>query len=343
MNLYRALCCGRYDGQQRRIYQERTSTFSLFQARYGSRFTTPELMAAVGKLNATLLKSWSGNQQELDTFRQYLVSALWREGKTYPFYLTKAYIKVGDSLPFYGSGRPQNVSESLWSSLPETPIVRSDRRFQTCSIVGSSGILLGSGCGHEIDKAEFVIRFNVATVSGFKADVGRKTNLTTLNPTYVRNRFGSLQSKANIKAFKAKMEQFRGQGSLLMLPAFGISGFQKISLRVAETLSGGDLMTPVYGDPRHFLAVKSLWQPILNTRKLPTTGLYLLTAAFEFCEHINLFGAWPFEKSPANRNVSYHYHDNVTQSTKHNFHGEFWYMLKMHNSGIIKLQYSDCL
>ncbi|XP_022102450.1 CMP-N-acetylneuraminate-poly-alpha-2,8-sialyltransferase-like isoform X2 [Acanthaster planci] len=312
-----------------------------FQKKYTSPYKVQQLTAAMRKLNKAQRNPWSYDQHQLDTFRRDLFLALKLESGAHPFHLTKRNTPVGSTLPFYQAGKEQRVTKSLWSSLPEDSIVRSDTRFPTCSVVGSSGILLGSRCGEEIDRSEFVIRFNLATVRGFEADVGHKTNLTTLNPTYVRNRFGSLKTEQNISAFKASLEQFHG--SLLWLPAFGVRGFQVPLLKVASILAKGDVMTPVYGNPRHFLAVKSLWRPLLKRKKLPTTGLYMLTAAFEFCDHIKLFGAWPFEKSLRNQTVSYHYHDNLAISRHHSFHAEFLQILKLHHLGIIKLQYSECL
>ncbi|XP_072044166.1 alpha-N-acetylneuraminide alpha-2,8-sialyltransferase-like [Amphiura filiformis] len=65
------------------------------------------------------------------------------------------------------------------SLLPEPP-------YKSCSVVGSSGILLGSKCGKEIDEKDFVIRFNLASIAGFEEDVGRKTNMTTMNQSILK-------------------------------------------------------------------------------------------------------------------------------------------------------------
>lgn len=52
----------------------------------------------------------------------------------------------------------------------------------TCAIVGSSGSLLFAPArGNEINKADFVVRFNDAPVKGFEAFVGNRTDFRVFN------------------------------------------------------------------------------------------------------------------------------------------------------------------
>ncbi|KAJ3594545.1 hypothetical protein NHX12_003852 [Muraenolepis orangiensis] len=52
---------------------------------------------------------------------------------------------------------------------------------QTCSLVTSSGHLVGGGRGPEIDRGDCVIRMNDAPVAGaFGPDVGRRTSLRVI-------------------------------------------------------------------------------------------------------------------------------------------------------------------
>lgn len=51
----------------------------------------------------------------------------------------------------------------------------------TCSLVTSSGHLIGGGRGQEIDRAECIIRMNDApTARGYARDVGRRTSLRVI-------------------------------------------------------------------------------------------------------------------------------------------------------------------
>ncbi|XP_078686084.1 uncharacterized protein LOC144918865 [Branchiostoma floridae x Branchiostoma belcheri] len=53
--------------------------------------------------------------------------------------------------------------------------------YNTCAVVGNSGVLLGSHCGNEIDSKDYVIRMGIPVVRGYENDVGRRTSMTILN------------------------------------------------------------------------------------------------------------------------------------------------------------------
>ncbi|CAK0894892.1 unnamed protein product [Prorocentrum cordatum] len=52
--------------------------------------------------------------------------------------------------------------------------------FGACALVSSSGALLGSGCGGEIDGHEAVWRMNSPVVAGFQQDVGARTDFNVM-------------------------------------------------------------------------------------------------------------------------------------------------------------------
>ncbi|KAG5527783.1 hypothetical protein RHGRI_028655 [Rhododendron griersonianum] len=72
-------------------------------------------------------------------------------------------------------------------NLVKVPIDRNDsqasteRRYSSCAVVGSSGILLQSGNGELIDSHEMVIQLNNARTGGVERHVGSKTTLSFLN------------------------------------------------------------------------------------------------------------------------------------------------------------------
>jgi len=53
----------------------------------------------------------------------------------------------------------------------------------SCAVVGNSGVLLGRGHGPDIDRHDVVLRVNSPPLDGHIADVGRRTTVTTLNPS----------------------------------------------------------------------------------------------------------------------------------------------------------------
>lgn len=86
-------------------------------------------------------------------------------------------------------GRANDTRLSACAALAKRIAVRRQNvnppKHASCAVVGSGGILRYSGHGKEIDKHEFVIRFNGApTLSLYHADVGSRTTfqLSTLVP-----------------------------------------------------------------------------------------------------------------------------------------------------------------
>ncbi|XP_033047930.1 alpha-N-acetyl-neuraminyl-2,3-beta-galactosyl-1,3-N-acetyl-galactosaminide alpha-2,6-sialyltransferase isoform X3 [Trachypithecus francoisi] len=79
---------------------------------------------------------------------------------------------------------PGPLHFSGYSSVPDgKPLVREPCR--SCAVVSSSGQMLGSGLGAEIDGAECVFRMNQAPTMGFEADVGQRSTLRVISHTSV--------------------------------------------------------------------------------------------------------------------------------------------------------------
>ena len=69
---------------------------------------------------------------------------------------------------------------------------------QTCSLVTSSGHLVGGRRGPEIDSAECVIRMNDApTARGYAVDVGRRTSLRVIAHSSMQRVLRSRQELLN--------------------------------------------------------------------------------------------------------------------------------------------------
>ncbi|KAL6030579.1 hypothetical protein STEG23_036536 [Scotinomys teguina] len=161
----------------------------------------------------------------------------------------KGTLKPGDIIHYiFDRDSTMNVSQNLYELLPRTSPLKN-KHFQTCAIVGNSGVLLNSGCGQEIDTHSFVIRkmtagsgilrtmflwsppqpvmeaqsrCNLAPVQEYARDVGLKTDLVTMNPSVIQRAFEDL---VNATWREKLLQRLHGlNGSILWIPAFMARG-----------------------------------------------------------------------------------------------------------------------
>ncbi|XP_038078885.1 alpha-2,8-sialyltransferase 8E-like [Patiria miniata] len=294
------------------------------------------------RLEEIVKQEWKPHTSRTQQFRDDIRHGLGENGSMDNFIVTKKNTPRGEKLGFYMSGKPRKISSILWQNIPNDVIFKSGQ-FQSCSVVGSSGILRGSGCGKEIDRSQSVFRFNIAPVEGFEADVGSKTNLTTLNPSFVISKLNNLKLRKDVDQFGAILKQFKG--SQLWLPAFAVFDNTAVITRMSRTAFNSKLVRPVLGHPEHFLSVSKLWRKTaMNERTWPTTGLYLILSLFDACDQINVFGFWPYETAINGSQVPYHYHNNITgRHDVHDFDTEFKSLVSLYEQGIINMKLGSCL
>ncbi|XP_040277516.1 CMP-N-acetylneuraminate-poly-alpha-2,8-sialyltransferase [Bufo gargarizans] len=260
--------------------------------------------------------------------------------------VVKSSFKPGDVIHYVlDRRRTLNISQNLHSLLPEVSPMKS-RRFQTCAVVGNSGILLGSGCGKEIDSHDFVIRCNLAPVVEFAADVGTKSDFITMNPSVVQRAFGGFRNESDRAKFVHRLSMLND--SVLWIPAFMVKGGEKhVEWVNALILKNKLRVRTAYPSLRLIHAVRGYWITNKVQIKRPSTGLLMYTLATRFCDEIHLYGFWPFPKDVYGNLVKYHYYDELkykyfSNAGPHRMPLEFKTLNLLHNKGALKLTTGKC-
>ncbi|XP_064277594.1 alpha-N-acetylneuraminide alpha-2,8-sialyltransferase isoform X2 [Passer domesticus] len=130
-------------------------------------------------------KAWRRNQTAVALFRKLLEECC-DPGQL--FAMTKMNSPMGKNLWFDGEFLYSvTIDNATYSLFPQaTPF---QLPLKKCSVVGNGGILKKSGCGKQIDQADFVMRCNLPPLSSeYSKDVGSKTQLVTANPSIIQKR-----------------------------------------------------------------------------------------------------------------------------------------------------------
>ncbi|KAF3848738.1 hypothetical protein F7725_015235 [Dissostichus mawsoni] len=246
-------------------------------------------------------------------------------------------LKIGQLMHYDYSSHKYvfSIGENFRSLLPEvSPIL--NKQYNVCAVVGNSGILTGSRCGPQIDKFDFVFRCNFAPTEMFKKDVGRRTNMTTFNPSILEKYYNNLLTVQDRNNFFLSLKKL--DGAILWIPAF----FFHTSATVTRTL------VDFFVEHRGQLNVKLAW-PGNIMQYVNSTGILMYTLASSMCNQIHLYGFWPFGWDPnTGKELPYHYYDRkgTKFTTKwqesHQLPAEFKLLYKMHMDGLLKLSLSHC-
>ncbi|MEJ1270654.1 ST8 alpha-N-acetyl-neuraminide alpha-28-sialyltransferase 2 [Cricetulus griseus] len=258
----------------------------------------------------------------------------------------KGTLKPGDIIHYiFDRDSTMNVSQNLYELLPRTSPLKN-KHFQTCAIVGNSGVLLNSGCGQEIDTHSFVIRCNLAPVQEYARDVGLKTDLVTMNPSVIQRAFEDL---VNATWREKLLQRLHGlNGSILWIPAFmARGGKERVEWVNALILKHHVNVRTAYPSLRLLHAVRGYWLTNKVHIKRPTTGLLMYTLATRFCNQIYLYGFWPFPLDQNQNPVKYHYYDSLkygytSQASPHTMPLEFKALKSLHEQGALKLTVGQC-
>ncbi|XP_071497315.1 alpha-N-acetylneuraminate alpha-2,8-sialyltransferase ST8SIA3-like [Diadema antillarum] len=291
-----------------------------------------------------LMKNWTINVTNIDALRTEVTEYHEKLSAEY-FVMTQTNVKRQEKIRYvYGtkSKKEVTISSDFYNRLPKTNPFTLTKRFKSCAIVGNSGLLRGSHCGTAIDSNDFVFRCNLATLGPFKEDAGSKSNFTTMNPSIVTRRHGSLANSRYHASFNKALSNYRGY---IWVPCLGMPAFFPASYRAVKANKGSDPKV-VCGYPTHFEQSLKFWAERSLTRRL-STGFYLVMSAIQVCDELNLFGFWPFltRYNDKEIDVPYHYFDNETVSKAkkvHSMNDEFSLLLQLHNLGVLRLHGGSC-
>ncbi|XP_053194506.1 alpha-2,8-sialyltransferase 8F-like [Scomber japonicus] len=221
----------------------------------------------------------------------------------------------------------------------ENPFV--GKKLRTCALVGNGGILTDSKCGKSIDSAEFVLRCNLPPLkSDYQEHVGIKTDIVTANPSILLRKYESLMNRR--RPFVESLQSYGN--ALLVFPAFSYSFNTEVSLRAAYTIEDSDSPAqPVFFNPGYLRNLSIFWRSEgLKPRRL-STGFIMTSLALEICDHVELYGFWPFSNHPYELYpLSNHYYDDMKVSPMHAMPAEFNVLLKLHSEGVLKLHLGNC-
>ncbi|KAI1905272.1 hypothetical protein AGOR_G00014400 [Albula goreensis] len=233
-----------------------------------------------------------------------------------------------------------HISSEIFKMFPDD-MPYSKSQFKKCAVIGNGGIIKNSKCGKEIDSADFVFRCNIPPISGkYAEDVGYKTDIVTINPSIITERFQKLEKWR--KPFYEVLQNY--ENSSVVLPAFYNTRNTDVSFRVKYMVDDFDSQKGVYFfHPQYLLNVQRFWSLQGVRAKRLSSGLMLVTAAMELCEEVHLYGFWAFPMNPAGIFITHHYYDNV--KPRPGFHAmphEIFNFLHMHSRGILQVHTSPC-
>uniref|UniRef100_A0A3B3WEE3 ST8 alpha-N-acetyl-neuraminide alpha-2,8-sialyltransferase 6 n=1 Tax=Poecilia mexicana TaxID=48701 RepID=A0A3B3WEE3_9TELE len=212
----------------------------------------------------------------------------------------------------------------------------------SCAVVGNGGILANSQCGKMIDSAEFVIRCNLPPVSdGYEKHVGSKTNLVTVNPSILLDKYGSLMKRR--RPFVEKLSNYGD--SMMLLPAFSYGMNTPVSLRAFYTTEDfKSPIRPLFLNPQYLESLGDFWKSQGVKALRLSSGIMMTSLALEICDNVHLYGFWPFSIHPHSfQDLSNHYYDNKpAKKNVHSMPTEFNLLLKLHTQGVLQLHLGDC-
>lgn len=129
-----------------------------------------------------------------------------------------------------------------------------------------------------------------------------------------------------------------------LIPAFSYPSNSEASYRALYALQDSASQSHIFFfHPQYLSGLSKYWHDHgFHTPRL-SSGFMLVTAALELCQHITLYGFWPFSLHPDGHSLPHHYYDNVLPNSRiHIMPKEFTYYVDMHFHGVLQLHLGQC-
>lgn len=230
----------------------------------------------------------------------------------YPVMLSQLAGKpaTGGLSHFFGAFGQNGKLLRGYVSLPEQQPL--DLACQQCSIISSSGQMLGMKLGAEIDQSECVWRMNNAPTEGFESDVGSKTTVRvvshTSTPLLLRQQAFLSGLNSSFHVFWGPQRNMRrdGKGIIYNMLRTVHSHFPtaKIYTLTEEQMRLCDIAFKRETGKDRVLSGSYL-----------STGWFTFILAMEACSNIHVYGMIndTYCRTEGHRNVPYHYYEPGSQ------------------------------
>ncbi|XP_053138612.1 alpha-N-acetyl-neuraminyl-2,3-beta-galactosyl-1,3-N-acetyl-galactosaminide alpha-2,6-sialyltransferase [Hemicordylus capensis] len=202
-----------------------------------------------------------------------------------------------------GSG---TVQLEGYISVPDgKPLAR--KHCNQCAVVSSSGQMLGSGLGQEIDAKECVLRMNQAPTRGYEEDVGKRSTVRVVSHTSIPL---LLQNQSYFfKQSRDTVYVIWGPAKLMSREKVGLA--YRTLLKVKEMYPSLHLYTLT---ERMMAHCDELFQLETGKNRMKSgsflsTGWFTMVLAMELCEQIFVFGmvSESYCRDKTQPPVPYHY------------------------------------
>ncbi|XP_006817392.1 alpha-N-acetylneuraminide alpha-2,8-sialyltransferase-like [Saccoglossus kowalevskii] len=279
------------------------------------------------------LENWKMNMTRIQEIRNALSKM---NGPTFMF--TQSTSPIGRK--YYNSfiDDPVVIDKYKRTLLPMVSPFTTKRLFRTCAVVGNGGILRHNNCGQEIDSHDYVIRANLQPIQRFANLAGAKTNLTSINPTRIRDRYQSLHSVQSERRFARDLLEY--EGSLLWIPN-SKSVNNSVAFKVARVVQQNTTLQILLADAKHFKLLENYWK----SKKMLSSGMALVSVGLSLCEELHLYGFWPFKINANGVPLAMHYTNDIRWSSYANSHDypyEFQLLTRLHQDGVLRLHAKKC-